>query len=426
MSDIKAKIIDAFTVLQQAEAAAKHETWQFKVRAYKKVIEQLRATAKNITKLEDLDDIDGVGVKMRKKVEEILSTGQLAAAEEVKEGMQLGPIEVLKGVHGIGDAKAKELIAGGIKTIAQLRAAAKATPKLLNKTQTTGLQYYDDIMKRIPRAELEKHEAVLLGELPPGMKGTIVGSYRRGAETSGDIDMLITMEVSEDKRTTAFHGYVKALRDKGYMIEELSKGTQKNLSIVRLTPESPARRLDLLVIPVEQFPYALLYFTGSQEFNVGFRKHALKKGYTLNEHEMKLTGKVNGAKAVPLLKTEEDVFAFLGIEYKEPKKRVSSADVKILEGAAAPAAEAPKEAVAEAPAAEAAAPTAEAEAPKEAAAPAEAEAKAPTPKKGKWVQKTSKTTGKTYWWNKETKQSTWEKPPNARGGTRRSKKNKAP
>jgi DNA polymerase beta len=415
MSGMKAKIIDAFTVLQQRDAAAKPESWQFKVRAYKKVIEQLRATDKNITKLEDLDDIDGVGVKMRKKVEEILSTGQLAAAEEVKQGMQLGPIEVLKGVHGIGDAKAKDLIAGGIKTIAQLRAAAKATPKLLNKTQTIGLQYYDDIMKRIPRAELEKHEALLLGELPVGMNGTIVGSYRRGAETSGDIDILITMDVSEDKRTKAFHAYVKALRDKQYMVEELSKGNQKNLSIVRLTPESPARRLDILVIPVEQFPYALLYFTGSQEFNVGFRKQALKKGYTLNEHEMKLTGKVEGAKAVPLLKTEEDVFAFLGIEYKEPKKRVSSADVKVVAEAAA--AEAPKAAEEEAPKA------AEEEAPK-AAAEAEAEAEA-APKKGKWVQKVSKTTGKVYWWNRETKESTWEKPANVRGGTRRSRENKA-
>ena len=318
MSDIKAKIIDAFTVLQRRDAAAKEDNWQFKVRAYKKVIEQLRATEKRITKVEDLDDIDGVGVKMRKKVEESLATGELKAAEEAKETMELGPLETLKGVHGIGDAKAKELIAEGIKTIAQLRAAIKATPKILNKTQTKGLQYYDDIMKRIPRAELEKHEALLLGELPEGMSGTVVGSYRRGAESSGDIDVLLSMEAPEDKRTKAFHAYVKALRDKGYMLEELSKGEQKNLSIVRLTPESSARRLDLLVIPIEQLPYALLYFTGSQEFNVGFRKHALKMGYTLNEHEMKLTGKVE-AKAVPPVKTEEDVFAFLGLEFKTPR-----------------------------------------------------------------------------------------------------------
>jgi DNA polymerase beta len=206
------------------------------------------------------------------------------------------------------------------------------------------------------------------------MKGTIVGSYRRGAETSGDIDVLLTLDKPEEERTAVFHAYVKALRDKHYMVEELSKGTQKNLSIVRLTPESTARRLDLLVIPVEQFPYALLYFTGSQEFNVGFRKQALKKGYTLNEHELKLTGKVE-AKPVPLLKTEEDVFAFLGIEYMEPKKRLSSADVKAAEVQASP-----------------------------------------------WVQKMSKTTGKPYWWNRETKQSTWDKPANVRGGTRRSKK----
>ena len=370
MSDIKAKIIDAFTVLQQRDTAAKEPTWQFKVRAYKKVIEQLRATENPITKVEDLDDIDGVGVKMRKKVEEILATGELAAAEKAKETMDLGPLETLKGVHGIGDAKAKELIAEGIKTIAQLRTAAAANKKLLNKTQTTGLNYYDDIMKRIPRAELAKHEALLLGELPAGMKGTVVGSYRRGAESSGDIDVLVSMDAPEAERTKAFHAYVKALRDKSYMVEELSKGVQKNLSIVRLTPESTARRLDLLVIPVDQLAYALLYFTGSMEFNVGFRKHALKKGYTLNEHEMKPTGKVEGAKPVPPLATEEEVFEFLGLEYKTPRERTGTAAVKIVT-AAAPAA---------------------------------------TTQKAVWVEKLSKTTGRTYWWNRETKESTWTNP----------------
>ena len=147
---------------------------------------------------------------------------------------------------------------------------------------------------------------------------------------------------------------------------------------MRLTPESTARRLDLLVIPVEQLPYALLYFTGSQDFNVGFRKEALKKGYTLNEHEMKVTGKVAGAKAVPPFTTEEEVFAFLGIEYKAPKDRTGSGAVKA--------------------------------------------AAAASPKKHKWVEKISKTTGKTYWYNRETKESTWEKPNSVKGGTRKSRR----
>jgi len=377
MADTKEKIIEAFTVLQRRDAATKGEHWQFKVRAYKRVIEQLRSTEKAIKKVEDLDEIDGVGVKMRKKVQEILETGGLAAVEKAKEELDLEPLEILKGVHGIGDAKAKELVGEGIKSIANLRAAFAEKPKLLNKTQSTGLKYYDDIRKRIPRAELEKHETLLLAELPEGMSGTVVGSYRRGAETSGDIDVLLTMDAEKEERTRAFHAYVKRLRDMGYMIEELSKGEQKNLSIVRLTRESTARRLDLLVIPVDQIAFAQLYFTGSQEFNVAFRKHALKRGYTINEHEMKLTGKVEGAKAVPLLKTEEDVFDFLNIEYRAPEQRTGAA---VKERVAA--AEEPK-------------------------------------KKSKWVEKLSKTTGKPYWYNRETKESRWKKPKNLEGGTRR-------
>ena len=94
-----------------------------------------------------------------------------------------------------------------------------------------------------------------------------------------------------------------------------------------MSPTSISRRLDLLVIPAEQFPCALLYFTGSGDFNVAFRKHALKLGYTLNEHEMKLTGKIPDAKPVPKFKFEADIFTFLGLEYKEPQERIGASSV---------------------------------------------------------------------------------------------------
>jgi hypothetical protein len=122
-----------------------------------------------------------------------------------------------------------------------------------------------------------------------------------------------------------FAKYIDDLKESGYMIEVLSQGHQKCLAVVRLGDgDDVARRLDLLVIPAEQFPYALLYFTGSGDFNVAFRKHALKLGYTLNEHEMKLTGKVADSKPVPVMETEADIFAFLGLKYKEPNERVGA------------------------------------------------------------------------------------------------------
>jgi DNA polymerase beta len=161
------------------------------------------------------------------------------------------------------------------------------------------------------------------------MKGIVVGSYRRGAESSGDIDVLITMNEGIDQKA-AFASYIKRIVDSGYMIEILSQGDQKCLSVVRLSDGLKARRLDLLVVPNEQFPYALLYFTGSGDFNIAFRKHALSLGYTLNEHEMKPTGKVASALPVPEFRYEAEIFGFLGLKYKEPNQRIGAASVQEL------------------------------------------------------------------------------------------------
>lgn len=326
MPDIKHKIIEALTIIKKRDLAAKEF---FKARAYNKVIEELKITDLKIEKLEDIDAIPGVGEKIKRNVKEILETGGLVAAEVAKKNLQMDALDILMGVYGIGNVKAKELIEIGIKTIEQLRDELTKNPDLLNDKQKIGLQYYDDILKRIPRKEMEKHEKLLLEALDDSMSGTIVGSYRRGAESSGDIDMLITMDEKGDQKL-AFSTFVCRLQKMGYMIEVLAEGEHKCLSVVKLKPGLVARRLDLLVVPKEQFPFALLYFTGSGDFNVAFRKHALKLGYTLNEHAMKLTGKVGDAKSVPKMRFEAEIFAFLGLKYKEPNQRIGAMSIEML------------------------------------------------------------------------------------------------
>jgi hypothetical protein len=80
--------------------------------------------------------------------------------------------------------------------------------------------------------------------------------------------------------------------------------------------------------PPSEFAYAILYFTGSQNFNVAFRRHAQDKGYTINEHTMKPTRE--GVPAVPAMRSEKDIFDFLGLEFVEPKDRRGVADVKVV------------------------------------------------------------------------------------------------
>ena len=78
--------------------------------------------------------------------------------------------------------------------------------------------------------------------------------------------------------------------------------------------------------PPDEFPYAILYFTGSDVFNVAFRKHCLTLGYSLNEHTMKPVGDA-AKKAVPTMDKEEDIFAFVGLKYVPPTERVNGRQI---------------------------------------------------------------------------------------------------
>ena len=158
--------------------------------------------------------------------------------------------------------------------------------------------------------------------------GEVVGSYRRGAPDSGDIDMLITYSgatlAAAAKRL--FHEFVDVLDDSGYVLDQLVSGDKKWMGYVAKTPRSKARRLDLMLTPPEEYAYAILYFTGSDKFNVAFRTYAKTKGYTLNEHTM-VPVKGSGAPMPPGMKTERDIFAFLGLRYVRPEERVDGAQI---------------------------------------------------------------------------------------------------
>jgi DNA polymerase beta len=327
MTDSKQTVIDHLDTMRQGDLIRGEK---FSAIAYSKAIKALKNLPGPLTSVDQVKGIKGIGVKIRAKIVEIIATGELASATRTRNELDLKTYEALLKVHGIGPVKARELVKDHkISGIDHLR----KNQQLLNDVQRLGLKYYEDILERIPRTEMVKHEKILLGNMAgvEGMRGTVVGSYRRGAENSGDIDVLLTLPPGpKSARAKAFHEYVQRLRDSGYMTEVLSEGDQKCLSIVRLNAKGKSRRLDLLLVSAEQFPYSLLYFTGSGDFNVAFRKHALKLGYTLNEHEMKPTGKIEDAAAVPEMKFEAEIFAFLGLKYKDPPQRLGAGSVQNL------------------------------------------------------------------------------------------------
>jgi DNA polymerase beta len=338
MTDYKDAIIAALDVMRKSTIAEKQP---FKARAYAKVIAQLKELP-SVYSYEDVRHLDGIGAKIYDKIIEILATGSLQSAERAKERNHLDAQEAFLNVYGVGPAKAKEIIDAGIYTIDALRAefarieaiiAENATkkkkadrqkiPKYYNDNIAIGLKYYEPLLERIPRVEMFKHRDAIAAMMPPQFKYEIVGSFRRAAETSGDIDVLlqVPLGMSADQAQTLFQTYVTSLQTTGYINEILAIGDKKCMAICSIET-GRHRRLDLLLTPYEEYAYAILYFTGSDKFNVAFRQYALTKGYTLNEHT--LTPTSPAFSQPPPMQSEAGIFRFLGLQYIEPQNRINS------------------------------------------------------------------------------------------------------
>lgn len=313
--DRKDLIISEFEKLRKKETADKN-VW--KARAYAKAIKHLAQHVGPIRTLEDIQGIEGIGAKLHAKVEEILATGALKQAQAYNADESYALANELMEVHGIGPSKASELVKKGVRGIAGLRERTD----LLNDVQKLGLKYHDDFKLRIPRKEMAKHETYIkgvVGAVDAHLKAALVGSFRRGASSSGDIDVLITGDDVANAADLLKQITSKMKADK-YIVDTLALGDKKCMAVSRVKYGRHNRRLDILITHKHEFPFALLYFTGSAEFNTRLRSWVLtNKKLSLSEYGLR---EVSNNRFVPKkFETERDIFEYLGIEYIRPEDR---------------------------------------------------------------------------------------------------------
>ena len=292
----------------------------FRAKAYQKAQQSIMTYPTDIINCEQLNGLPGIGSTIMEKLKEYVETGTLKVIEREKNN----PVNILTDVYGIGPKKAEELVKVGIKSIQELR---ERQDELLNDIQKVGLRYYEDIQQRIPRTEIQEYEN-MLNKLFKGLadnkqagtnnKFEIVGSYRRGASNSGDIDIIITGSSGQ-----IYKELVDELVKQKIITHILSRGPSKTLVIAQLPGKNRvSRRVDFLYAPPDEFAFAILYFTGSKIFNTVMRQKALDQGYTFNEHGIyHLTQKKKGEKVQKQFTTEKDIFDFLGLQYKTPVER---------------------------------------------------------------------------------------------------------
>lgn len=325
MHDANRPIVDALSHI--AEVYRSQGT-TFKYKAYRTAIDTIKGVETAITSSAQLKGMKGIGKAMLEKIDELLNTGKLQQEADVMADPVNAALKLFTSIHGIGPVLAKSLVDQGHRTLEDLETVH------LPAAARMGLKYRTESAQRIPFDEVEAHLAylqqLLHREVDAQLTVFVCGSHRRLGATSGDCDFLMTHPGSHSQSGAKYlylARAMEAMKKAGYVVDVLAEGTTKCMAYARLpssTGDGAAvtRRVDVRWVPFDHFPCALLYFTGSDMFNVNMRTDALKLGYTLNEYRV---ARVDGADAslppVPLMTCELDVFRLLGREYVAPVKR---------------------------------------------------------------------------------------------------------
>lgn len=273
-------------------------------------------------------DVKGIGEKISSKIIHIRDNGR--NLEEVENIIQRDDAFNICSIYGIGPAAKKKIIDkhGPLRDINHLRQLDKKHD-FLTTAQKIGLRYFADIEKPIPRPEMIAHDDFIAEHTDaifPKISYNIAGSYRRGSESSGDIDVLIhTSDDCDINRT--FKEYVNSLKNIGYVTEDLAFGEKKFMGLCQLPGSKTTRRIDVLITDEREYYFALMYFTGNDEFNKEMRAHAIEEGYSLNEKgltELSTKKSVNGE-----FNSEKSIFDFLGLKFVSPQNRKNGAIEKV-------------------------------------------------------------------------------------------------
>uniref|UniRef100_A0A8B9PCQ3 DNA polymerase n=1 Tax=Apteryx owenii TaxID=8824 RepID=A0A8B9PCQ3_APTOW len=291
-----------------------------KYNAYRKAASVISRYPSKIRSGAEAKKLDGVGAKIAEKIDEFLSTGKLRKLEKIRQDDTSASINFLTRVTGIGPAAARKFVEEGIKTLEGEHVCIYIC------------RYFEDFEKRIPRKEMLQMQEIVLKEvkkLDPNYIATVCGSFRRGAESSGDMDVLLThpsFTSESSKQSKLLHQVVEQLEGVGFVTDMLSKGDTKFMGVCQLPNKEdgtvyPHRRIDIRLIPKDQYYCGVLYFTGSDIFNKNMRTHALEMGFTINEYTIRPLGITGVAGEALPVECEKDIFDYIQWKYREPEDR---------------------------------------------------------------------------------------------------------
>ncbi len=268
-------------------------------------------------------DVKGIGKGLSDRIDEILNTGSLKECLIMNNKNDI--CESFKSITGVGDKRAEEWYDLGYRTLEDIFEAINS--KKISSTHhiDLGIKYYNDLKERIPRKEIDKAKKIIektLKKIDKDLIFEICGSYRRGLESSGDMDVIISNPkyIHNIQEQNYLKKVVEKLTEDGFIIDHLTeKGDKKYMGFCKIpeTQYKKARRIDIRVFDYENYWCGILYFTGNKEFNIKIRNKAIELGYSLNEYG--LTNKNTNEKI--FLENENQIFELLKLPYSSPIER---------------------------------------------------------------------------------------------------------
>jgi DNA polymerase (family 10) len=292
----------------------------FKVRAYHngaRALEMLEGDLGTLVREDQLNGIPGIGEALREKITTLVTTGKLPYYEDLRAQFPPKLFELFD-VSGLGPKKIKALYEKlKVASLADLEKACKED-KVAGldgfgaKTQEKLLHVLATLEQGAGRhlASVAAHaSATLLDDLrahPDTIRLSPGGSARRRNETVHDVDIIVST-----KNPAAIS---QAFREHPLVASVLAAGDTKSSVML-----SNGLQADLRVVSDEEYPFALMYFTGSKEHNIVLRGLAQDRGWTLNEYRLAPVKKA--AAKIPKIREERDLYQLFGFDYIEPELR---------------------------------------------------------------------------------------------------------
>eukprot|EP00186_Timspurckia_oligopyrenoides_P003443 CAMPEP_0182442582 /NCGR_PEP_ID=MMETSP1172-20130603/1491_1 /TAXON_ID=708627 /ORGANISM="Timspurckia oligopyrenoides, Strain CCMP3278" /LENGTH=756 /DNA_ID=CAMNT_0024637521 /DNA_START=38 /DNA_END=2308 /DNA_ORIENTATION=- len=337
--DYKSLIVDVFKELIEMYSVQDDD---FRSRAYDKAVPIIESIVHPIRNVNDVKGCSDIGKSLMKDIEQIIDSGKTCERlEELKADERMKVLRLFMGIYDCGKKHANVWYQRGWRTLQDVREHEDE----LSKNQKIGLELYEEFQQRIPREEVEKIESFVrdkVRELSHGKLDALAcGSYRRGSPDCGDVDILVHGEEQFTKHFLSV--LVKELCECGFLTHQLSTSTaksdafQKCLGVCQLKDNLNTkrihRRLDIIVVPEQEFIYALIYFTGPVGFNRSLRIRASEYGMQLSNHSLRRYTRIrSGPKSKSyeqeefrgdpiLVNSENDVFNLLKVPFKPPDQR---------------------------------------------------------------------------------------------------------